>query len=320
MVHSTVQSEGIMKKISIVIPTFNEYENIEDGYLRVKKILEGLTGYLYEILFIDNYSSDGTRDKLRILAQKDSNVKVILNAQNFGWMRSSFYGMISVTGDCVILLAADMQETPELIPEFIKGWEEGFSVVIGIKSKSKENPIKYAVREIYYKTLQKIADVDHIEQFMGFGLYDQSFLNVLRKLDDPMPYLRGMVAEFAGRRKEIEYTQEKRKKGKTHFSFMKMYDLAMFGITSYSKVLLRIATLMGFAIGCISLLISVVTFILKAFHIIDYPIGIAAISVAVFTFGSLNLFFIGLAGEYILNINTRVMNRPLVVEEERINF
>lgn len=309
-----------MKKISVVIPTFNEYENIEDGYSRVKNILERLNNYLYEILFIDNFSNDGTRDKLRILAQKDPNVKVILNAQNFGWMKSSFYGMISATGDCVVLLAADMQEPPEMIPEFVREWEEGYSVVIGIKSKSKENPIKYAARKIYYKTLKRIAEVDHIEQFMGFGLYDQSFLSVLRKLDDPMPYLRGMVAEFAGSRKEIEYTQEKRKKGKTHFSFMKMYDLAMLGITSYSKVLLRLATLMGFAIGCISLVIAIITFVLKIFHIIDYPIGIAAISVAVFTFGSLNLFFIGLAGEYILNINTRVMKRPLVVEEERINF
>lgn len=309
-----------MKKISVVIPTFNEYENIEDGYVRVKNVLEKIENHLYEILFIDNFSTDGTRDKLRILAHKDSNVKVILNAQNFGWMRSSFYGMISATGDCVVLLAADMQEPPELIPEFVQEWENGYPVVIGIKSKSKENPLKYALRQIYYKTLKKIADVDHIEQFMGFGLYDRSFMDVLRQLDDPMPYLRGMVAEFAGSRKEIEYTQEKRKKGKTHFSFMKMYDLAMLGITSYSKILLRVATLMGFAIGCISMLIAIATFILKVFHIIDYPIGIAAISIAVFVFGSLNLFFIGLAGEYILNINTRVMNRPLVVEEERINF
>lgn len=309
-----------MKKISVVIPTFNEYDNIEDGYERVKSVLEKIENYPYEILFIDNFSTDGTRDKLRILAHKDSNVKVILNAQNFGWMRSSFYGMISATGDCVVLLAADMQEPPEMIPEFVKEWENGYPVVIGIKSKSKENPLKYALRKIYYKTLKKIADVDHIEQFMGFGLYDRSFMDVLRKLDDPMPYLRGMVAEFAGNRKEIEYTQEKRKKGKTHFSFMKMYDLAMLGITSYSKVLLRIATLIGFVIGCVSMIIAIVTFILKVFHIIDYPIGIAAISVAVFAFGSLNLFFIGLAGEYILSINTRVMNRPLVVEEERINF
>lgn len=306
--------------VSVVIPTYNEKENIYDGYIRVKKIIEGMNCYDYEILFIDNHSLDGTRDQLRMLALKDQHVKVILNAVNVGWSRSSYYGMLQTSGDVVILLSADMQEPPELIPQFVKEWEAGNRIVIGIKSKSRENPLKYFIRKVYYKLLKKIAVIDHIEQFMGFGLYDRGFIEILKKLDDPLPYLRGMVAEFGGERKEIEYTQDIRKQGKTHFNFMGMYDLAMLGITCYSKDLLRICTFIGAGIGCVSIIVAVITAFLKIFHLIDYPIGIAAISVAIFMFGAAILFFLGLVGEYILNINMRIMNRPLVIEEERINM
>ena len=309
-----------MKTISVVIPTYNEIENIRDAYERVLSVLTKLEGYDYEIVCIDNCSTDGTRDELRIIASSNPKVKVILNAVNVGWSRSSFYGLINTSGDAVVLLAADMQEPPELIPEFIEKWEEGNRIVVGIKSRSRENPIKYAVRKIYYKLLKKIAEIDHIEQFMGFGLYDRQFIEVLSKLDDPMPYLRGMVAELGGRRAEIEYEQDVRKKGKTHFDFWGMYDLAMLGITSYSKILLRISTLIGVVVGILSIVVAFVTFILKVFKIIEYPIGIAAISVAIFFFGATILFFLGIIGEYILNINIRVMNRPLVIEDERINF
>lgn len=309
-----------MKKISAVIPTYNEKENIIDGYKRVKKVFEGMQEYDYEIVYIDNCSTDGTRDTLRVLADKDEHVKVILNAVNVGWSRSSFWGLVSATGDAVVLLAADMQEPPEMILKFAEKWEEGYRIVVGIKSKSKENPLKYAVRQMYYKLLKKIAEIDHIEQFMGFGMYDKSFMDVLRKLDDPLPYLRGMVAELGGERYEMEYTQEARKKGKTHFNFWGMYDLAMLGITSYSKVLIRISTIIGFAVSAISLIIAIVTFILKVSGVIDYPIGTAAISISVFFFGAVILFFVGLLGEYILNLNIRIMNRPLVIEEERLNF
>lgn len=310
-----------MKKISIVIPAYNERENIIPGYEKVKDILDNkCSNYLYEIVFIDNCSNDGTTTILKQLAQRDTNVKVIVNAQNFGWMRSSYYAMTQTTGDCVVLLAADMQEPPEKIPEFLKWWEEGYRIVIGIKNKSKENKIKYFLRSCYYRLLKKIAEIDHIEQFMGFGLYDKDFIQVLRELDDPMPYLRGIVAELGYQRKEIEYTQNKRDKGNTHFSLYKIYDLAMLGITSYSKVLLRLATLVGFLVGSVSAIIAVVTLILKLLNIIDYPTGIAAISVGIFFFGAVQLFFIGLLGEYVLNINTRVMNRPLVIEAQRINF
>ncbi len=309
-----------MKLISIVIPTFNEKENVNDVCDKVTKIMKGIQGYDYEILFIDNDSDDGTRDILRILAAGDDHIKVILNAVNVGWSRSSFYGMLNANGNAVVLLSADMQEPPELIPQFIREWENGNRIVIGIKRKSRENMAVYFIRGIYYRLLKKIAVIDHIEQFMGFGLYDRIFINILRKLDDPLPYLRGMVAEFGGRRKEIEYVQDIRKKGRTHYNFMGMYDLAMLGITSYSKILLRICTFMGAGIGGVSILVAVITVILKIFRVIDYPIGTAAIAVAVFLFGTANLFFMGLMGEYILNISIRVMNRPLVIEEERINM
>lgn len=309
-----------MKKLSVVIPTYNEIENIEDGYLRVKGVLESIPDYDYEILFIDNFSIDGTRVKLRELAQRDCKVKVILNAVNVGWSRSSFYGILNASGDAVVLLSADMQEPPEVIPRFVEEYNAGNKIVIGVKSKSKENPLKYAVRKVFYKLLKKTAEIEHIEQFMGFGLYDKKFVDVLRKLDDPIPYLRGIVAELGGERKEIEYVQEERKKGKTHFNFWGMYDLAMLGITSYTKIILRYATILGAFVGMASLIVAVVTFFLKIFNIIDYQVGIAAILVSVLFLGAMILFFIGLLGEYVLNINTRVMKRPLVIEEERLNF
>lgn len=310
-----------MKTISMVIPTYNEKDNIFDSYERVKGIMErDLPEYNYEMLFIDNFSNDGTRDLLRVLAQKDEHVKVILNGNNFGWSRSSFHGIRSTTGDCTVLLAADMQEPPEVMVDFVREWEKGYKVVIGIKNKSQESRIKYFIRSCYYKFIRSISDVNHIDQFMGFGLYDREFVNVLRELEDPMPYFRGIVAELGYKMKKIEYTQEVRKKGKTHFNLYKMYDLAMLGITSHSKVVLRVATFAGFAVAAVSLLIALITFILKISGIITYPIGIAAISIGVFAFGGLQLFFIGLLGEYILNIHTRTMKRPLVVEEERLNF
>lgn len=305
----------------MVIPTYNEKDNIFDDYNRVKKIFDNeLKDYEYEMLFIDNFSSDGTRDKLKILASQDSNVKVILNGKNFGWMRSSFYGLINTTGDCTVLLAADMQEPPEMMVRFVEEWKKGAKVVVGIKNESKENKLVYFLRNCYYNMINRITEIDHIKQFMGFGLYDREFINVLRSLDDPMPYFRGMVAELGYSVVQVPYTQERRKKGKTHFNLFQVYDLAMLGITSYSKVVMRFATMLGFLISFISIVVAIVTLILKLSGAISYPIGIAAISIGVFALGGITLFFIGLLGEYILNINVRVMHRPLVVEEARINF
>ncbi|WP_352415435.1 glycosyltransferase family 2 protein [Oscillibacter ruminantium] len=310
-----------MKTISVVIPTYNEEENIEDAYHRVKALFDGaLSSYRYEIIYIDNDSSDCSRKQIQMLCAMDQGVKAIFNAKNFGFSRSTYYGLTQATGDCAILLYADMQDPPEVIPEFVEKWESGAKIVCGVKNKSKENPLMYLLRKCYYKIIHRISEIDHIEQFDGFGLYDAGFIAVLRQLDDPVPYLRGIVAELGYQRESVFYEQKRREKGSTSFNFFRLYDVAMMGITSYSKIVMRLATFAGFFLAMISILIAIVTFFLKVFHVISFPIGTAAISIGVFFFGAVQLFFIGLLGEYIMSINSRVIHRPLVIEARRINF
>lgn len=311
-----------MKKISCVIPTYNEINNLIDGYNRVKKVLtERLTNYEYEILFIDNFSNDGTKEALEKIAATDKNVKLIFNSRNVGWAKSSYYGLLNTTGDCAILLAADMQEPPEKIPDFIKYWEEGYKVVVGKKNKSNESRIMYWLRGCFYKFMDITSDVHQIHQFMGFGLYDREFIDLLKNLNEPLPYFRGMVAEMGVNIKEIDYTQDVRRKGKTHFNLIGIYDLAMLGITSYSKKFLRLCTIIGaillMAIFCAFITIS----ILKVLRIYNKR-TIKTISQNLFSYFlmSLQLFFLGMSCEYLLNINERVMKHPLVVEEKRVNF
>lgn len=310
-----------MKTISVLIPTYNEEDNVMDIYRRLQALfISSLTEYDYEIIFIDNFSTDKTRGLISALCEQDKHAKAIFNAKNFGFTRSTFYGLTQATGDCVVLIFADLQDPPEIISDFVQYWESGYKVISGIKNKSKENPLMYFVRMCYYKIIQKISEVDHIEQFNGFGLYDKSFIEVLRKLDDPLPYLRGIVAELGFKRKDIYYEQAKRQKGKSSFNFFKLYDVAMLGITSYSKIVMRVATILGFSMATLSLLIALVTLIIKLINWNSFPMGTAAISIGVFFFGSVQLFFVGLLGEYIMNINTRVIHRPLIIEEKRINF
>ena len=308
-----------MKKVTVVVPTFNEEDNIERIYERLNNVFISLP-YQLEVLYIDNCSTDKSREIIEGLCSKDKMVKAVFNARNFGFIRSTFYGLTQATGDCAILIFADMQEPPEIIPEFLKKWEEDHKIVIGIKNKSKENPFTYFVRSFYYGLIERISDIDHIKQFVGFGLYDKTFIEVLRSLDDSVPYLRGIVAELGFKMTEVHYDQDVRRHGKTKFSFLKMYDVAMLGITSYSKVLMRLATFIGFFLSIVSAGVAVVTMAVKLFNWNYFSIGTAAIVVGVFFLGSVQLFFIGLLGEYILNINTRVMKRPLVIEEKRINF
>ena len=310
-----------MKKISIVIPTYNEIDNIALLVSELTEILEKeLSNYNYEIIVIDNYSTDGTRDEIRKLCALNKNVKGILNAKNFGQLNSPFYGITQITGDAVILMCADFQDPPRMILDFVKEWENGYKIVIGIKNKSKESKFMYLARTMYYKMIDKMADIKHIEHFTGFGLYDKKFIDVLRKLDDPTPYLRGIVAELGFTRKEIPYEQQQRKFGKTKNNFFSLYDVGMLGITSYTKIILRLATFIGFFVGVISFFLSIIYLILKLIYWDSYPAGTAPILIGMFFLGSLQLFFIGILGEYIMNINTKVLKRPLVVEEERINF
>lgn len=311
----------ILKKITIVVPTYNEELNVPIVYERVKNIfLTDLKDYEYKILFVDNCSEDNCQNEIRKLAQNDSHVQYIFYVKNFGFSKSTFYGLTQSKGDCTVLLFADLQDPPELIPEFVKRWEMGQKVVVGIKNKSKENRMMYGIRKMYYHIMSNIADIDHIEQFTGFGLYDSSVIEVFSNVEDPLPYLRGMVAELAPKCDKIFYEQSKRINGKSSFKFWKLYDVAMLGITSYSKAFMRIATALGTIVSTASIIIAIITFIFKILGIVDYPIGNAAILFGVYFLGGIILMFLGIIGEYIANINVRTMKHPLVVEKERFNI
>ena len=310
-----------MKKISVLVPTYNEEGNVEPMAAAIDNLFQNeLKNYCYELVFIDNNSKDTTRVRLREICKKNKNVKAIFNANNFGWMRSPIYGLQQTTGDCTVLLCADFQEPVEMIPKFVKEWENGYKIVVGIKNNSKESKFFYFLRSCYYKLIGKFATVEQIEHFTGFGLYDKDFIQVLRDLHDPMPYIKGIVAELGYKRKEIEYTQQERKSGKSKGSFWNLYDTAMLGITSYTKVFLRLATIFGFIFSALSFTGAIVFLILKLTMWYRFPMGIAPILISIFLIGAVQTFFVGLLGEYILNINTRIMDRPLVIEEERLNF
>lgn len=310
-----------MKTISILIPCFNEVENVVPMSQAISSIMaKELPSYDYELVFIDNCSKDGTRDRLRDICRLNPKVKAILNTRNFGQFNSPFYGMCQTSGDCTISMCADFQDPVELIPQFVHEWENGYRIVCGIKATSKENRLIRMLRTSYYKLIKKFSDVEQIEHFTGFGLYDKSFVNTLRALNDPTPFLRGIVAELGPERKEIPYEQQRRRAGKTHNNFFTLYDAAMLSFTSYTKIGLRIALIGGFILAAISILAAVVYLILKFVMWNTFTAGSTPILLAVLVLGSVQLFFIGLVGEYIMSMNLRIMNRPLVIEEERINF
>ncbi|MFQ9961268.1 MAG: glycosyltransferase family 2 protein [Roseburia inulinivorans] len=310
-----------MKKVSILIPCYNEEENVRPMSEAIVNLFENeLIQYDYELLFIDNDSSDQTRVILRDICKKNKHIKAIFNAKNFGQFNSPYYGMLQTTGDCTISMVCDFQDPVEMIPQYLEAWEEGYKIVIGIKTSSKENPIMYYLRSIYYKMIKKFSDVEQIEHFTGSGLYDRDFVQVLKNLKDPTPFLRGIVAELGYKRKEIPYEQPERRAGKTHNNFYRLYDAAMLSFTSYTKIGLRMATFLGMGCGIISAIIGLVYLIMKLVQWDSFMAGMAPIVIGMFFLGSIQLFFLGFLGEYILSMNQRIMNRPLVIEEERINF
>ncbi|MBR6133655.1 MAG: glycosyltransferase [Bacilli bacterium] len=310
-----------MKTISILIPTYNEEDNIKPLCKSIKEeFKKNLPNYAYEIIFIDNYSLDKTRDIIKEVCKTDKHIKAIFNIKNFGQFNSPYYGLMQTTGDATILLCADFQDPIDMIHKFVKEWENGYKIVIGIKNKSKENKIVYFFRTCYYKIIKKFSSVEQIEHFTGFGLYDKDFINILKTLDDSQPYLRGIVAELGFNRKEIPYTQPKRKNGKSKNNWYSLYDAGMVGITSYTKGIMRLATISGFILAFISFIIGLVYLIMKLIFWDRFLAGIAPVLIGLFFMGSILLFFIGFLGEYILNINIRLMKRPLVIEEKRINF
>ena len=309
-----------MKKVSVMIPCYNEAENIRAITAAVAAQMEELPQYDYEILCIDNCSTDGTRELLRQICAENPKVRAILNVKNFGQFNSPYYGLCQCSGDCAISVCADFQDPVEMIPVFLQYWEEGYQIVCGVKTSSRERPIMYRLRSAYYRLLRKFSDVDIIEHFTGFGLYDRSFLNVMRDLDDPTPFIRGIVAELGGKRKEVPYEQPERRAGKTHNNWYSLYDAAMLSVTSYTKVGMRVAEFVGFGFAALNLLIGLVYLIMKLVYWDRFVAGQAPTIIVVSLMCSVLLFFMGFLGEYILAINLRLMNRPLVVEEERINF
>lgn len=309
------------KLISILIPCYNEEENVVPMSEAIRDLFEQqLPQYDYELLFIDNDSSDNTRPLLREICSNNSHVKAIFNAKNFGQFNSPYYGILQTSGDCTISMVCDFQDPIELIPKYLDEWENGYKIVIGIKTSSKENRVMYHLRSFYYKMIKKFSDVEQIEHFTGSGLYDRDFIEVLRDLKDPTPFLRGIVAELGFKRKEIPYEQPQRRAGKTHNNFLSLYDAAMLSITSYTKVGLRLCTFGGVGVGIVSFIIAMVYLVMKLIWWDKFDAGTAPIIIGIFFLGAIQLFFIGFIGEYIMSINKRVMNRPLVIEEERINF
>lgn len=310
-----------MKKISVLIPCYNEEENVVPiSEAVIKTLTKDLPEYDYELVFIDNDSQDRTRSLIRQLCNENPKIKAIFNARNFGQFNSPYYGMLQITGDCVIEMVADFQDPVELIPQYVHEWEKGYKIVIGIKTSSKENRLMYWLRGCYYKMMKKLSDVEQIEQFTGSGLYDRDFIEVLRNLDDPTPFLRGIVAELGFKIKQIPYEQPKRRAGETKNHFYQLYDAAMLSITSYTKAGLRLATIFGSICSLISMVVAVVYLVMKLMYWDRFPAGMAPVLIGMCFLGSVQIFFIGLMGEYILSINARVMKRPLVIEEERLNF
>ncbi|MBQ8828431.1 MAG: glycosyltransferase [Clostridia bacterium] len=310
-----------MKKISIMIPCYNEEENVKPISEAVTAMLEkDLPQYDYEILFIDNASKDKTREYLEEICTKNKKIKAIFNTKNFGQFNSPFYGMLQTTGDCTICMCCDFQDPVDMVPKFIEEWEKGYKVVCGIKTASKESHIVYTLRSFYYKTIKKLSDVDQIEHFTGFGLYDKSFMDVLRSLDDPTPFIRGIVAELGPERKEIEYCQPQRRAGKTHNNWASLFDAAMLSFTSYTKTPIRIATITGAILTGLNIFLAILYIIFACIFTELFSIWVIPILISIFLVGSVLLFFVGMVGEYILNINKRVLHRPLVTEEKRINF
>jgi len=312
-----------MKKISILIPCYNEEGNVVPLSGEIVKFFENeLSAYDYEIVFIDNNSTDGTRSLLREICRENQRIKAIFNAKNFGQINSPYYGLCQTTGDCTIAMAADFQEPPELIPTLVKEWENGYKVVSCIKTSSRENKILRFVRTCYYKTVKKISDTEQIEHFTGFGLYDRTVIDVLRNLRDPTPWIRGLVAELGFKRKDVCFEQPKRRAGKTKNNWYALYDFAMLSFTSYTKTGLRLATIFGFLAGGATFVVALIYFAYKLIHWNSFSAGMAPVIIGVFLIGSMQLFFIGFIGEYVMAINTRLrlMNHPLVIEEERINF
>lgn len=312
-----------MKKISIVSSCYNEEENIKILYERVKAQMEKYEGkYEWEQILVDNGSTDNSQNIMRSLAQNDKRVKIIINSRNFGHIRSPYWAIINATGDAIIYMASDLQDPPELIPDFIEKWEQGYKMALAQKTSSKESCLMFFVRKMFYSVMKSIADdeTEQLKQCTGFGIYDREIIDIIRKIDDPYPYMRGLICDIGFEKALIPFTQPKREHGKTHNNFYTMYDNAMIGIVKHSKMPLRMAAFTGFIIGTLSLLAAIFYLGYKILFWDSFNLGLAPLVIGLFFFSAVQLFFIGIVGEYVGAIYTRVNKRPVVVEKERINF
>lgn len=307
------------KLISIVTPCFNEEGNVDELYERIKAVMSVLN-YQYEHIFIDNASTDNTAKKLRMLAAQDAHVRVIFNTRNFGHVRSPVHALYQAAGDAVVAMASDLQDPPERIPDFIKKWEEGFPVVIGVKDKTEDALFFHVLRTLYYRLLRSLSDVQLIENFTGFGLYDRKVLDIVRQINDPYPYFRGLIADLGFDIARITFTQQRRRRGLSKNNFYTLYDLAMLGLTNYTKIPLRLAAMFGFFSSFVSFAIGLIYLIYKLIFWYQFSLGSAPLVIGLFFLGSVQLMFLGIVGEYIGAIHTQIMDRPLVIEKERINF
>lgn len=309
-----------MKFVSVVTGCYNEEENVAELYRQVTDAFAELPGYDWEMIFIDNASKDRTVAVLREIAVKDKRVKVIVNARNFGHVRSGYHALLQAKGEAIVAMASDLQDPPRLIKDFIAKWEQGYKVVMAVKKESEESRLMYGFRQLYYRILSRLSDVDLVEQYTGFGLYDRQVIDIIRKLDDPYPYFRGLIADLGFDAAQVEFVQPKREHGKTKSNFYVLFDMALLGMTSYSKVPLRLATMLGFASAGVSLLAALFYLVYKLVYWESFSLGLAPIVVGIFFFSSVQLFFLGIVGEYVGSIHTLVRKMPLVVERERINF
>jgi glycosyltransferase involved in cell wall biosynthesis len=314
-----------MPFISIVTACYNEEENVREVYRQVREVIESLPPragepYTYEHIFIDNASADRTVEILRDICATDTRVKVIVNTRNFGHIRSPFYGLLQARGDAVISVVADLQDPPEMVRQFVARWEDGHKVVVGVKADSHENRLMYSVRGAFYRLIGGLSEVPLIRNYTGFGLYDQVVIRTLRQIDDPYPYFRGLICDLGYDRIELPYSQPARRGGVTKNSFYSLYDMAMLGITNHSKLPLRLAAMAGFALSILALVVALIYLVLKLAWWQTFDLGLAPLVIGVYFLGSVQLFFIGILGEYIGSIHTQVYHRPLVIERERINF
>lgn len=309
-----------MKTISIVTPGYNESENIRELYSRIREVMQQFPHLKLEHIFIDNDSSDDSVAKLRALAAGDPSLKVIVNARNFGHIRSPYHGILQASGDAVVLMASDLQDPPELVAEFIREWEKGTAICIAVKQTSDENPIMFRIRKAYYRLLTSVSESPQIENFTGFGLYDRRVIDQMRKFKDPYPFFRGIIAEIGFKRREFPFRQPNRSRGFTKNNFLTLYDIGMLGIINYSKLPLRIATFLGFTIAGLSFLVGFTYLIYKLLYWDNFDVGVAPVVLGIFFLGAVQLVFLGIVGEYIGAIYTQVKDRPLVIEAERIGF